>query len=229
MLTLKQQKLLYFIREYFESKGVSPSFDEMKKALRITSKSGIYRLIISLEEAGFIRRIPKRARALQIIKMPENMKLSSRSAIHDLSPITNRQEKSYCCVSVPFMGCIAAEVSIDSVQNKFHDILVPSTMLQKGEHYALEVKDDSMVGVGILRGDIVVMFSSTSADPGDVVLAFFDDQIATIKRFRQKGDSIALEPANAAYKTRIFHLNNIKIKGKLVGLIRQYPYVNLSA
>ncbi|AKK19922.1 transcriptional repressor LexA [Candidatus Liberibacter africanus] len=227
MLTLKQRELLYFIQEYFESTGISPSFDEMKKALSIASKSGIYRLIISLEERGFIRRIPKRARALQIIKVPENMRLFTRLA-HDFSSTSDIKEDNFCCSTVPFMGCIAAEVSIDSVRNRMHDIPVPSTMLQKGDHYALEVKDDSMVGVGILRGDIVVMFSSTSADPGDIVLAFFDDQMAAIKRFRQKGDSIALESANSAYKTRIFHLNNIKIRGKLVGLIRQYP-MNMSA
>ncbi|CAL9914441.1 LexA repressor [Candidatus Liberibacter solanacearum] len=221
MLTLKQKELLDFIQEYFDATGLSPSFDEMKKALSIASKSGIYRLVLSLEDRGFIRRIPKRARALKIVKIPDNLKLSERST-QDSGVDGEREKEKFCYSPVPFMGCIAAEVSISSVQNRMRDILVPSTMLREGKHYAFEMEDDSMIGVGILQRDIVVMFSSKFADPGDIVLAFLDDKNATLKRFRQKGDSIALESAHPAYKTRIFRLNSVKIQGKLVGLIRHY-------
>jgi repressor LexA len=236
MLTRKQQELLLFIHERMKESGVPPSFDEMKDALDLASKSGIHRLITALEERGFIRRLPNRARALEVIKLPEAYTPSlqprrgfSPSVIEGSlgkpkpapAPPKAAEEQSNSA-SVPVMGRIAAGVPISAIQNNTHDITVPYEMLGAGEHYALEVKGDSMIEAGILDGDTVIIRNANTAHPGDIVVALVDDEEATLKRFRRRGASIALEAANPAYETRIFGPDRVKIQGKLVGLIRRY-------
>jgi repressor LexA len=235
MLTRKQQELLLFIHERMKESGVPPSFDEMKDALDLASKSGIHRLITALEERGFIRRLPNRARALEVIKLPEAYSMSlqpkrgfSPSVIQGslgaqpapAAPVKTAANSD--SVSIPVMGRIAAGVPISAIQNNTHDISVPIEMVGAGEHYALEVRGDSMIEAGILDGDTVIIRSTNSASPGEIIVALVDDEEATLKRFRRKGASIALEAANPAYETRIFGPDRVKIQGKLVGLIRRY-------
>jgi repressor LexA len=234
MLTRKQQELLLFIHERMKESGIPPSFDEMKDALDLASKSGIHRLITALEERGFIRRLPNRARALEVIKLPEAYTPSlprrgfSPSVIEGSlgkppePPKPKAAANDEASVAVPVMGRIAAGVPISAIQNNTHEISVPSEMLGNGEHYALEVKGDSMIDAGILDGDTVIIRNATNASPGEIVVALIDDEEATLKRFRRKGASIALEAANPAYETRIFGPDRVKIQGKLVGLIRRY-------
>ncbi|HZG28762.1 repressor LexA [Ensifer adhaerens] len=235
MLTRKQQELLLFIHERMKESGIPPSFDEMKDALDLASKSGIHRLITALEERGFIRRLPNRARALEVIKLPEAYTPSlqprrgfSPSVIEGSlgkapePPKPQAPANDDASVSVPVMGRIAAGVPISAIQNNTHEIAVPSQMLGNGEHYALEVKGDSMIDAGILDGDTVIIRNTSNASPGEIVVALIDDEEATLKRFRRKGASIALEAANPAYETRIFGPDRVKIQGKLVGLIRRY-------
>lgn len=236
MLTRKQQELLLFIHERMKESGVPPSFDEMKDALDLASKSGIHRLITALEERGFIRRLPNRARALEVIKLPEAYTPSLQprrgfspsviegslgkppAPVQAPKPVTEATSS----ISVPVMGRIAAGVPISAIQNNTHDITVPAEMIGSGEHYALEVKGDSMIDAGILDGDTVIIRNASNANPGDIVVALVDDEEATLKRFRRRGASIALEAANPAYETRIFGPDRVKIQGKLVGLIRRY-------
>lgn len=236
MLTRKQQELLLFIHERMKESGVPPSFDEMKDALDLASKSGIHRLITALEERGFIRRLPNRARALEVIKLPEAYSPSlqpkkgfSPSVIQGslgapaekpapAKPVAANSDS----VSVPVMGRIAAGVPISAIQNNTHDISVPMEMVGTGDHYALEVRGDSMIEAGILDGDTVIIRNTNTASPGEIIVALVDDEEATLKRFRRKGASIALEAANPAYETRIFGPDRVKIQGKLVGLIRRY-------
>ncbi|MBP1875803.1 repressor LexA [Ensifer adhaerens] len=238
MLTRKQQELLLFIHERMKESGVPPSFDEMKDALDLASKSGIHRLITALEERGFIRRLPNRARALEVIKLPEAYAGSAQprrgfspSVIEGSlgkppapAPVAAKAPPAAdnSSVSVPVMGRIAAGVPISAIQNNTHDITVPLDMIGSGEHYALEVKGDSMIEAGIFDGDTVIIRNATTANPGDIIVALVDDEEATLKRFRRKGASIALEAANPAYETRIFGPDRVKIQGKLVGLIRRY-------
>lgn len=235
MLTRKQQELLLFIHERMKESGVPPSFDEMKDALDLASKSGIHRLITALEERGFIRRLPNRARALEVIKLPEAYSMSlqpkrgfSPSVIQGslgAQPAPTAPVKTaahHDSVSIPVMGRIAAGVPISAIQNNTHDISVPLEMVGPGEHYALEVRGDSMIEAGILDGDTVIIRNTNSASPGEIIVALVDDEEATLKRFRRKGASIALEAANPAYETRIFGPDRVKIQGKLVGLIRRY-------
>ena len=238
MLTRKQQELLLFIHERMKESGIPPSFDEMKDALDLASKSGIHRLITALEERGFIRRLPNRARALEVIKLPEALSTSlqprrgfSPSVIEGSlgkappAPVAQKPAAGSdlgASVSVPVMGRIAAGVPISAIQNNTHDISIPAEMIGNGEHYALEVKGDSMIEAGILDGDTVIIRNANSASPGEIVVALVDDEEATLKRFRRKGASIALEAANPAYETRIFGPDRVKIQGKLVGLIRRY-------
>jgi len=236
MLTRKQQELLLFIHERMKESGVPPSFDEMKDALDLASKSGIHRLITALEERGFIRRLPNRARALEVIKLPEAYSPSlqprrgfSPSVIEGslgkpqpVAPVKPVADNGNSSVSVPVMGRIAAGVPISAIQNNTHDIVVPADMLGSGEHYALEVKGDSMIEAGIFDGDTVIIRNGSTANPGDIIVALVDDEEATLKRFRRKGASIALEAANPAYETRIFGPDRVKVQGKLVGLIRRY-------
>jgi len=236
MLTRKQHELLLFIHERMKESGIPPSFDEMKDALDLASKSGIHRLITALEERGFIRRLPNRARALEVIRLPE-MSVPGLHPRKGFSPSVIQgslgkpqpkpvreapKEPANSSVSVPVMGRIAAGVPISAIQNNTHNINVPPEMLGNGEHYALEVKGDSMIEAGIFDGDTVVIKNASSANPGEIVVALVDDEEATLKRFRRKGASIALEAANPAYETRIFGPDQVKIQGKLVGLIRTY-------
>jgi repressor LexA len=238
MLTRKQQELLLFIHERMKESGIPPSFDEMKDALDLASKSGIHRLITALEERGFIRRLPNRARALEVIKLPDAYSPSlqprrgfSPSVIEGsrgkqptpaTPPQRTPQAEMSSSVTVPVMGRIAAGVPISAIQNNTHEITVPAEMIGNGDHYALEVKGDSMIEAGILDGDTVIIRNTSTANPGEIIVALVDDEEATLKRFRRKGASIALEAANPAYETRIFGPDRVKIQGKLVGLIRRY-------
>ncbi|QDZ02461.1 transcriptional repressor LexA [Nitratireductor mangrovi] len=234
MLTRKQHELLLFIHERLKETGIPPSFDEMKEALDLASKSGIHRLITALEERGFIRRLPNRARALEVIRLPDSIapglgapRKFSPSVIEGgkpkpAAPPPSGNDDDAASVSVPVMGRIAAGVPIDAIQHQTHSVAVPPEMLSGGEHFALEVKGDSMIEAGILDGDTVIIRSIGTANPGDIVVALVDDEEATLKRFRRKGASIALEAANPAYETRIFGPDRVKVQGRLVGLIRRY-------
>ncbi|MGC2218417.1 MAG: transcriptional repressor LexA, partial [Pseudolabrys sp.] len=213
MLTRKQFELLRFVHERLTETGVPPSFDEMKDALDLRSKSGIHRLITALEERGFIRRLPNRARAIEVIKLPDSVghglgAARSRgftpSVIEgDLGRVrTTSEEDGGRPVAVPVMGRIAAGTPIEAIQTRSHIINMPPDLLSAGEHFALEVRGDSMIEAGILDGDLALIRKSEAADTGDIVVALIDDEEATLKRFRRRGASIALEPANTAYEVR---------------------------
>jgi repressor LexA len=236
MLTRKQYELLRFINERLKEAGVPPSFDEMKDALDLRSKSGIHRLITALEERGFIRRLPNRARAIEVIKMPE-LGASGGNGRRGFTPSViegnlgkvrpnsgggGSEDDSGRSVSVPVMGRIAAGTPIEALQTRSHTISVPPDMLGSGEHYALEVRGDSMVDAGILDGDMALIQRNETAETGDIVVALIDEEEATLKRFRRRGASIALEPANASYEVRILPPNRVRIQGKLIGLYRKY-------
>ena len=233
MLTRKQLELLRFIQEKVRESGVPPSFDEMKDALDLRSKSGIHRLITALEERGFIRRLPNRARAIEVIKLPESVghgmgngrsRGFTPSVIEgDLGRVrqVSEDDNSGRPIAVPVMGRIAAGTPIEAIQQRSHVINMPPDLLSAGEHFALEVRGDSMIEAGILDGDIALIRRSEAADTGDIVVALIDDEEATLKRFRRRGASIALEPANKAYETRIFGPDRVRIQGKAVGLIRK--------
>ena len=230
MLTKKQLQLLEFIHARTKVDGVSPSFDEMKEALNLRSKSGIHRLITALEERGFIRRLAHRARAIEIIRMPESMKITRRSfepRVIEGSRPTRQQEAIELddseVKSLPMMGRIAAGVPIAAIADYSRNITVPAEMVSNNyKHYALEVKGDSMIEAGINDGDVVVIRETNTAQTGDIIVALVDDQEATLKRFSRKGSAIALEAANPAYETRVFRDDQVKVQGKLVGLIRTY-------
>jgi repressor LexA len=234
MLTEKQKELLLFIHARMQDKGVPPSFDEMKDALDLKSKSGIHRLITALVERGFIRRLPHRARAIEVIRLPENQTTlavpkrpgfqpsvieGSRSRELSTPPSTMIDSRT---VSVPVMGRIAAGTPISAIQNHSHDIACPPDLLTNGEHFALEVKGDSMIEAGILDGDTVIIRRCDTAENGDIVVALVDQEEATLKRLRKKGTTIALEAANPEFKTRIFGPDQVDIQGRLVGLMRRY-------
>lgn len=228
MLTRKQLELLDFIQKRTGHDGVPPSFDEMKEALDLRSKSGIHRLITALEERGFIRRLAHRARAIEIVKLPEAMErpgFSPKVIKGDrVDPPNGAMAVSTNnAMELPVMGRIAAGVPIEAISEVSHHIAVPGSMLSgKGQHYALEVKGDSMIEAGINDGDIVVIREQSSADNGDIVVALVDDHEATLKRFRRRGNMIALEAANPAYETRVLPEDHVKVQGRLVGLIRNY-------
>ena len=231
MLTKKQLDLLDFINKRVQRDGVPPSFDEMKVALDLRSKSGIHRLITALEERGFIRRLPHRARALEILKLPESLGGMPTTGFHprvidgdqgESHVAANLEPVSLAAVELPVMGKIAAGVPIEAISHASHHVPVPGTMLSQGEHYALEVQGDSMIGVGINNGDIVVIRETQTADNGDIVVALVEDHEATLKRYIRKGNAIALEAANPAYETRVFPEDKVKVQGRLVGLIRSY-------
>lgn len=236
MLTRKQSDLLRFIHERLKETGVPPSFDEMKDALDLRSKSGIHRLILALEERGFIRRLPNRARALEVLRLPESAtprggggsrggKFSPsviQGNLGRVRPLSEREEESNQPVSIPVMGRIAAGTPISAIQSRSHTISLPPDMLTNGEHFALEVRGDSMIEAGILDGDTVVIKKQDYADTGDIVVALIEDEEATLKRLRKRGASIALEAANPAYETRIFGPDKVRIQGKLVSLLRKY-------
>ncbi len=227
MLTRKQLELLDFIQKRVARDGVPPSFDEMKDALDLRSKSGIHRLITALEERGFIRRLAHRARAIEIVKLPEAMeKPGFKPKVIDGD--RKAQPKGAMPVAaeameLPVMGRIAAGVPIEAISEVSHHVAVPGSMLSgKGQHYALEVKGDSMIEAGINDGDVVVIREQSTADNGDIVVALVEGHEATLKRFRRRGHMIALEAANPAYETRVLPEDHVKVQGKLVGLIRSY-------
>ena len=224
MLTAKQKELLLFIHTRIKEDGVSPSFDEMKGALNLASKSGIHRLITALEERGFIRRLPHRARALEVLKLPESATTSAppRGRQSFRPSLVGAPAKSGNTGSIPVLGRIAAGVPIEAIQHETARVTPPSDLPEGDEHYALEVKGDSMIDAGILEGDLVILKRTDTATTGDIVVALIDDEEATLKRLRKKGKSIALEAANEAYETRIFGPDRVKVQGKLVALVRRY-------
>ena len=235
MLTSKQKELLIFINERVKETGVPPSFDEMKAALDLRSKSGIHRLITALEERGFIRRLPHRARALEIIKLPDALSedaarksrfnpsvIAGGAPVRTSTPVVPPSYMHDNSVSVPMMGRIAAGVPISAIQNHSQDISCPPDLLGKGEHFALEVKGDSMIDAGIQEGDIVIIQRTSTAENGDIIVALVEQEEATLKRLRKKGASVALEAANPKYETRIFGPDQVDIQGRLVALMRRY-------
>jgi repressor LexA len=233
MLTKKQFELLLFINEKMRETGIAPSFDEMKAALDLRSKSGIHRLINALEERGFIRRMAHRARAIEILRMPEAAGGTSLAPSRPeaegsgrvIRPRFGSQPKSVDLVgtiSVPVMGRIAAGTPIDALQERTHEIAVPESMLSKSDHYALEVTGDSMIEAGILDGDTVIIERADVAATGEIVVALVDRNEATLKRLRRKGDRIALEAANPRYETRIYRPEQVQVQGRLIGLWRRY-------
>jgi repressor LexA len=235
MLTKKQYELLIFIDQHLRDTGISPSFDEMKDALDLKSKSGIHRLITALEERGFIRRLVHRARALEVIRLPENADDDSVSSPAKFSPTVikgNFAQNTLAgaspvsvaadAVSLPLYGKIAAGTPIEAMRDSSAIIDVPSAMLGTGEHYALTVEGDSMIDAGIFDGDTVIIRRCDTADAGTIVVALVDDSEVTLKRLRRKGASIALEAANRKYETRIFPPDRVKVQGRLIGLMRNY-------
>ena len=234
MLTPKQYELLLYIDTFISNHGVSPSFDEMKEALTLKSKSGIHRLITALEERGFIARLPHRARALEVRRRPENMTQGGRRPLdrgfaprviegdfsYGLSGAASRPEGN--TVALPLYGRIAAGVPIEALRDTTQTFGMPASLLGGGEHYALEVAGDSMIDAGIHDGDIAIIRRGDTAENGDIVVALLTDDEVTLKRFRQRGDSIALEPANPTHETRIFGPDQVKVQGRLAALFRQY-------
>jgi len=231
MLTKKQLDLLEFIHKRVQRDGVPPSFDEMKDALDLRSKSGIHRLITALEERGFIRRLAHRARALEIVKLPDSIAQKTGGfdpqVIDGGNPANSAPAPSPAAVlagaiELPVMGRIAAGVPIEAISEVSHNVAVPSGMVGKGDHYALEVRGDSMIDAGINDGDVVVIREGDTADTGDIVVALVEEQEATLKRFRRQNGMIALEAANPAYETRLYRADQVRVQGRLVGLIRTY-------
>ncbi len=235
MLTRKQYELLTFINQRLNDNGVSPSFDEMKDALGLKSKSGIHRLITGLEERGFIRRLPHRARALEVLRLPEAVAAPHREPARARGFAPNVIPGNFTgampgatvaaeagTVQLPLYGKIAAGTPIEALRDNSNQVDVPASLLGGGEHYALEVAGDSMVDAGIQDGDTVVVRRCDTAENGTIVVALVDDNEVTLKRLRRKGASVALEPANKTYETRIFGPDRVKVQGRLVGLIRRY-------
>jgi repressor LexA len=225
MLTKKQYELLLFIDRRLKETGVSPSFDEMKDALDLKSKSGIHRLITGLEERGFIRRLPHKARALEVLRLPENQQGTPARGNVVRGSFERKGQRSLPAndsTEVPLLGKIAAGTPIEALRDHSQTIGIPPDMLSRGEHYALTIEGDSMIEAGIFDGDTVVIQRCDSADNGSIVVALVDGNEVTLKRLRRKGDSIALEPANKEYETRIFGPDRVNVQGRLVGLLRKY-------
>ncbi len=237
MLTKKQYDLLLFIDQRLKETGVAPSFDEMKEALGLRSKSGIHRLMTGLEERGFIRRLPHRARALEVIRLPENMASvpgSQRRPTETFAPTVIKGDfrlagvpaapasRPAGVVQIPLYGKIAAGTPIAALRDNTRHVEVPAALMRSGDHYALEVAGNSMVEAGIHDGDTVIIQRTDAAESGTIVVALVDNEEVTLKRLRRRGQSIALEPANPAYETRICGPDQVTVQGRLVGLIRQY-------
>jgi repressor LexA len=237
MLTKKQHELLMFINQRLASTGVAPSFDEMKDALNLRSKSGIHRLISGLEERGFIRRLAHRARALEVVKLPEQSAATAVAAAGGergrFSPTVIRGDftsalpgalvaPDIAAVDLPLYGRIAAGTPIEALRDQNTTVAVPGSLIGRGDHYALEVAGDSMIDAGILDGDTVIIQRCDTAENGAIVVALVDDAEVTLKRLRRRGASIALEPANKTYETRIFGPDRVKVQGRLIGLLRRY-------
>jgi len=224
MLTAKQHELLHFIQQKLDTSGISPSFEEMKEALGLKSKSGIHRLISALEERGFLRRLPNRARALEVLKVPEAAKAAParenvvplRKSAPALRPIAAND-----IIEVPLHGKIAAGVPIEAFE-EHNNLAVPAALLGSGEHYALEVSGDSMVEAGIFDGDYALIQKASTAREGDIVVALVDGQDATLKYFRREGPMIRLDPANAAYEPQRYPADRVIVQGRLSGLLRRY-------
>lgn len=233
MLTRKQHELLMFISRHLNDAGVSPSFDEMKDALGLRSKSGIHRLVTALEERGFIRRLPHRARALEVLRLPQNVREKGTQDTGGFSPNVIKGDFTGAltgtaarpdtdALQLPLYGRIAAGTPIEALSDHSNFIDVPVSLLGKGEHYALEVEGDSMIDAGILDGDTVIIERTDTAENGAIVVAFIGNEEVTLKRFRRRGQSIALEPANKSFETRIFPPNRVQVQGRMVGLLRKY-------
>ena len=235
MLTKKQFELLTFINRRLSESGVSPSFEEMKEALGLKSKSGIHRLITGLEERGFIKRLAHRARALEVTRLPEQASRPDQRPAPQRGFAPNviagnfgaslagtESKPEVANISLPLYGKIAAGTAIEALRDSSSFVDVPASMLGNGEHYALTVAGDSMIDAGIQDGDTVVIHRSENAENGAIVVALVDDNEVTLKRLRRKGASIALEPANKAYETRIFGPDRVKVQGKLIALMRRY-------
>ncbi|UZW54200.1 transcriptional repressor LexA [Sphingobium sp. JS3065] len=227
MLTPKQQELLSFIQTRLEEGGVSPSFEEMKEALDLRSKSGIHRLINALEERGFIRRLPNRARALEVLKLPDAMHRAPKpvapatTALATGSAISKPPVAANDIVEIPLHGRIAAGVPIEALEGQ-NMLSVPAALLGTGDHYALEVAGDSMVEAGILDGDFALIQRTDVAREGQIVVALIDENEATLKYFRREGQKVRLDPANGAYEPQIYDPRQVRIQGKLAGLLRRY-------
>ena len=227
MLTKKQYQLLMFVDSRLKVVGISPSFEEMKVALNLKSKSGIHRLITGLEERGFIRRLPYRARALEVLKLPENTSIFGRDVVTQLNPSSEEKFKKHYTtetgvVDLPLYGKIAAGTPVEALRDPSQTIGVPAFMLGRGEHFTLEIDGDSMIDAGINDGDTVVIERCDVAESGVIVVALVDKSEVTLKRLHKKGASIALEPANKNYDTRIFGPDRVDVQGRLVGLLRRY-------
>ncbi len=228
MLTRKQHELLMFIHKHFTATGFCPSFEEMRAALDLKSKSGIHRLITALEERGFLRRRAHRARALEVVRLPEELTRPPRAEVTQLDAVRARRAAAQPSAParpgnahLPMMGRIAAGTPIEALRNPAEMVEVPADLLTGGDHYALEVAGDSMVEAGILDGDLVVIRQGETAENGAIVVALIDENEVTLKRLRQRGNAVALEPANQSYETRIFAAGRVKVQGRLVGLIRK--------
>src|ERR1700730_15261967 len=234
MLTKKQRELLMFINQALTVPGVSPSFDEMKDALSLKSKSGIHRLVGGLEEGGFIRRVPHRVGALDAVQLPEESAVAAPAERARYSPTVIRGDftgslpgapvaPDVAAVDLPLYGRIAAGTPIEALRDQSTTVGVPTSLLGRGgEHYALQVAGDSMIDAGILDGDTVIIQRSDTAESGAVVVALIDNEEVTLKRLRRRGASIALEPANKSYETRIFGPDRVKVQGRLVALMRRF-------
>ncbi|MEE2704860.1 MAG: transcriptional repressor LexA [Pseudomonadota bacterium] len=230
MLTNKQYELLTFIDEILETRGIAPSFEEMKKAINLKSKSGIHRLIIALEERGYLRRLPNRARALEILKLPNNkdtnrINFNSSNVVKGNFSSNQNEGKSNTDnheTTIPLYGKIAAGMPIEALNDPSVYLSIPANMVGNGEYFALTIEGESMIEEGILDGDNVIIRQTNHAENGSIIVALIDDKEATLKRIRKKGDTIALEPANASHETQIYGPDRVKVQGKLVGLIRSY-------
>lgn len=228
MLTKKQRELLLFINDRIKETGVSPSFDEMKEALDLASKSGIHRLITALEERGFLRRLAHRARALEVLKLPESAvpqpagRAPFRPSVVEGNGGARKAAAALRSSMIPVMGRIAAGTSIEAIEHETHKVAAPDDDFDPDTHFALEVSGESMINAGILDGDTVILKKTEHAQSGDIVVALINEETATLKRFRKKGGSIALEAANPAFGTQIFGPDRVRIQGKLVALVRKY-------
>jgi repressor LexA len=227
VLTSKQKELLLFIHQRIKEGGVSPSFDEMKEALDLASKSGIHRLITALEERGFIRRLPHRARALEVLKLPDSAAVGAPRGRGGFKPsIVGAAARSSSGAArgleIPIVGKIAAGMPAEALQNEIGRVALPPDLGEPNDHFALEVKGESMINAGILDGDVVIIRKGDTASNGEIVVALVDEEEATLKRLRKRGNSIALEAANPAFETRIFGPDRVRVQGTLVALIRRY-------
>ena len=223
MLTKKQKNLLIFINKKIRSPGISPSYEEMKNSLNLKSKSGIHRLISALEERGFVKRLAHKARALEVVKLPENA--SANDIFNSFTPsvIKGGLDKNNTDSSkVSVLGSIAAGTPIEAIQQEVDRVAIPADLQNKGEHFGLKVKGDSMIDAGINDGDTVIVKRCTSVDNGEIAVVLIDDQEATLKKIRKKGKTIALEAANKNYGTKIYAANRVKVQGKLISLYRKF-------